>query len=121
MVEEEWRRDGVNGWMSFVLKTKLKNLKLRLREWNRAEYGGMEEGVERLEDDIKELDEKGEEVGLEEEEIASRKSKFSDLWKILRAKDASIVQRSRARWMKDGDANSKYSIRALRGELVRTP
>jgi len=107
-VVEEWRRDGVNGWMSFVLKTNLKNLKLRLREWNRAEYSGMEERVERLVDDIKELDEKGEEVGLEKEEITRKKSKFSDLWKILRARDASTVQQSRARWMKDGDANSKY-------------
>lgn len=34
------------GWMSFVLKSKLKNLKSRLREWNREEYGGMEERVE---------------------------------------------------------------------------
>lgn len=47
--------------------------------------------------DIKELDEKGEEVGLAEEEIASRKAKFCDLCKILRARDVSIIQRSRAR------------------------
>lgn len=108
VVEEEWRREGVYGWMSFVLKSKLKNLKSRLREWNREEYSGMEETVERLVGDIKELDEKGEEVGLAEEEIASRKAKFYDLWKILRARDVSIIQRSRARWMKEGDANSKY-------------
>jgi len=108
VVEEEWRKESANGWMSFVLKTKLKNFKLRLKKWNRAKYGGMEERVERLVDDIKELDEKDEEVGLEKEEIASRKSKFCDLWKILRVRDASIVQRSRARWMKEGDANSKY-------------
>lgn len=98
----------MNGWMSFVLKSKLKSLKLRLKEWNREEYGGMEERVERLVGDIKELDDKGEEVGLEEEVIASRKAKFGDLWRILKARDASIVQRSRARWMKEGDVNSKY-------------
>ena len=38
----------MSGWMSFVLKEKLKGLKGRLKVWNKEEYGGMEERVEKL-------------------------------------------------------------------------
>lgn len=40
LVEETWRNHNLGGWMGFILKEKLKNLKLRLKEWNKEEYGG---------------------------------------------------------------------------------
>jgi len=87
----------VSGWMSFVLKEKLKGLKLKLKAWNREEYRGMEERVEKLVGEIKGLDEKGEEGTLEEGEVRVRKAKFEELWRLLKAKDSSIVERSRSR------------------------
>jgi len=38
----------MTGWMSFILKEKLKRLKNTLKVWNKEEYGGMEERVEKL-------------------------------------------------------------------------
>ena len=61
LVEEAWRIKNVSGWMSFVLKEKLKGLKPILKEWSRKEYGGIEERVKLLVEEIKGLDEKGEE------------------------------------------------------------
>jgi len=108
VVEEAWRNQNVSGWMSFVLKEKLKCLKVTLKEWSKGEYGGMEERLVRLVEDIKNLDEKGEEGTLTEREVGLRKEMFKELWRLLKAKDALLVQRSRSRWLKEGDANSKF-------------
>lgn len=64
--------------------------------------------MERLVEEIRGLDEKGEVVALDDREITMRKEKFEELWTILKAKDASIVQRSRNSWLQEGDTNSKF-------------
>jgi hypothetical protein len=96
VVEEAWRGFRCNGWMSFVLKEKLKMLKFRLKEWHIVEYGDMEANIDKLVGDIHDLDVRGEEGGLNEEEVHRCKSLFVDLWKILKAKDANMVQRARS-------------------------
>jgi hypothetical protein len=91
VVEEAWRNAGVSGWMSFILIEKLKMLKSNIKLWNKAEYGGMEEKVEKLVEEIQELDEKGEEGDLSDREVSIRKAKFDDLWRVLKAKDVLVV------------------------------
>jgi hypothetical protein len=90
------------------LKEKLKNLKLRLKEWNKEEYGEMDDLTSKLVEDIAELDARGEEVSLNDVEVSIRKEKFGSLWWLLRAKDSMLVQRSRSKWLKEGDTNTKY-------------
>ena len=89
-----WNAFPSNGWMSFVLREKLKALKLKIKEWHKEEYDDMDAGVDKLVEDIHELDVRGEEVGLNGEEIQRRKSWFGDLWRLLKAKDANMVQRA---------------------------
>jgi len=47
-------------------------------------------------------------------EVSTWKTKFEELWRLLKAKDVMIVQRSRSRWLKEGDANSKFFHRCLK-------
>jgi ornithine cyclodeaminase/alanine dehydrogenase-like protein (mu-crystallin family) len=96
-VEESWRGHNVGGWMSFVLKEKLKFLKHRIKEWNKDEYERMDERVEVLTEEIKGLDEKGEVGGLSDLEVLNRKDKFGELWRLLKGKNAMMVQRSRSK------------------------
>jgi hypothetical protein len=108
VVETFWVSHKVEGWMSFVLKEKFKMLKSTLRAWHKNEYGGLEAKIEELVVEINDLDVRGELVGLSALEVDSRKDKFVSLWKFLKNKEALMFQRSRSKWLKEGDANTKF-------------
>jgi hypothetical protein len=119
VVEGAWGSQNVVGWMGFVLKEKLKGLKVSLKEWHKLEFGGGEERIVTIIDDIKELDVRGEVVGLSDQEVILRKVLFQDLWRRLKSKDSAIFQSSRSKWLRQGDANSKFFHRcvAARGSV----
>ena len=83
-------------------------LKGKLRVWHKGAYGDMGNRIDNLVEEIIALDVRGESGLLSDEEVQIRKSKFGDLWRLLKAKEANIIQRARSRWLKEGDANSKY-------------
>jgi hypothetical protein len=114
VVEEFWRSLKVEGWMGYVLKEKLKFLKTRIKDWNRLEFGKMDDSINLIVANIRELDTKGESIPLTSGEVEERKKCFGDLWRLLKSKEVLAVQRSRVKWFKDGDTNSKYFHRCLK-------
>ncbi|MCH83902.1 cysteine-rich receptor-like protein kinase, partial [Trifolium medium] len=114
VVEESWRGMEVSGWMSFVFKEKLRGLKGRLKEWNMVEFGSLESRMKNLVEDIRELDVKGEIMGLDSNEVVLRKEFFVELWKLQKHKEAVLFQRSRSNWLRQGDANSSFFHNSVR-------
>ncbi|KAK2445530.1 hypothetical protein QL285_016452 [Trifolium repens] len=108
MVVKTWQDQTFAGWMGFVLKDRLKGLKAKIKEWNAEVFGNAEAKKKQLIETILAIDLKSEGMNLTSEEVSTRKRLFDDLWGLLKSIDASIFQRSRARWIKDGDANTRY-------------
>jgi hypothetical protein len=108
LVVDTWNSQHFNGWMGFVLKERLKELKGVIRNWSKEVYGKPDVTKARLVDQIKILDLKSESVGLSGEEVGTRKRLFEELWVVLKSIDASIFQRPRSRSLKEGDSNTKY-------------
>ncbi|GAU09987.1 hypothetical protein TSUD_393040 [Trifolium subterraneum] len=108
LVKDTWEAQQFTGWMGYILKDRLKGLKIAIKNWNGVVYGKPVERKNSLVEKIKALDLKSEQVGISGEEVATRKKLFDELWVVLKSIDASIFQRSRARWLKEGDANTKY-------------
>jgi hypothetical protein len=119
LVETSWRSLQVEGWMSYVLKEKLKLLKAVIKEWNKVEYGKMEELIRNLISSIRELDLRGEQGLLVTSEVEERKKHFGELWRILKSKDVLAAQRSRVRWLQEGDTNSKFFHGCLKARQRR--
>lgn len=76
-----------------------------------------------MEEHITNLDSKAESVGLSEVEANERRLKFADLWMSLNAKESLIRQKSKIKWIRDGDLNTLFfhaclAIRRRRNQLV---
>jgi hypothetical protein len=83
-------------------------LKGALRKWNKELYGCVETKIEVLTEEIEEFDLKDEREGLSEDELILRKDKFKQLWLLMKSKDSLEFQKSRSRWLQEGDANTGF-------------
>ncbi|GAU41797.1 hypothetical protein TSUD_379350 [Trifolium subterraneum] len=79
-------------------------------EWHAEVYGKMEERKQALIGSILDLDSRSVSVGICEEEVAVRKQLFDDLWILLKSIDALTFQRSRTKWLKEGDLNTRVRL-----------
>jgi hypothetical protein len=119
LVETFWRSLNVEGWMGYVLKEKLKLLKVHIKEWSIVEYGKVEETIRILILKIRAMDVRGEQGLLTTIEVEERRKPFGDLWRMLKSRDVLLAQKSRVKWLKEGDTNSKYFHGCLKSRQRR--
>lgn len=62
----------VTGWMGFQISQKLKILKKQLNVWKKENFGRVEDQMVTILYDLKHLDLKEENEGLDDEEVQSR-------------------------------------------------
>ncbi|XP_019465331.1 PREDICTED: uncharacterized protein LOC109363522 [Lupinus angustifolius] len=90
------------------LKKKLKSLKRSLKIWNRDVFGLLDRKISDKVSIINSIDGKGSACALNGEDIAARRIAYADLWRLLSQKDSLLLQKSRQRWLRDGDSNTQY-------------
>jgi len=118
-VRDTWSSLQISGWGSFVLKEKLKLLKLALKDWHQRHAQNLPARILSLTDSITSLDLKGESEVLSDEEILELHGLSEELFSLSRANSSICWQQSRSRWLKEGDANSKYFHRIMSSKRSR--
>ncbi|GKV11959.1 hypothetical protein SLEP1_g23168 [Rubroshorea leprosula] len=119
VIKKAWNSSDEKGWKGYRFKEKLKRTKNALKEWNDNSTTKVDSKINEAEKEIALLDEKGEKDQLSAIDIEKRRKCFIELWKHLKIKDSMWQQKSRMAWLKEGDANTKFFHRCVKGRWRR--
>lgn len=81
-------------------------MKKELKIWNVEHFGNLERRETQVEKELKlELKEEGD---LEEKELETKKWLQEEFWNVATCNESLLRQKSRMKWLVDGDTNSKF-------------
>jgi len=103
----------------FVLKEKLKKVKIRFKIWNRDVFSNVNQIEEVLQKKIQELDAHDVEGVLDEEGREERRTLLAEPNRNLFKQEVVIHQKARLKWLKHGDLNSKFFHSVVKWRRVR--
>jgi hypothetical protein len=107
-VKHWWTSYLFPGSPSHIMASKLKALKVDLKQWNTNEFGNIHFKHLKLLQSLHELETSSEQRDLTEDELSARTRLISDLEKNTFLDEICWRQKSRATWLKERDKNTKY-------------
>ncbi|GLU01659.1 hypothetical protein SLE2022_189580 [Rubroshorea leprosula] len=119
LIKEVWGSANIQGWAGFQLKEKLKLTKEALKRWSKPLLLDIDARINKATIEIAQIDKKGEEVQLSEEEILRRREDFLLLWENMKSKESMLQQKSRKTWLTLGDANTSFFHKCVKGRWRR--
>ncbi|KAL8497360.1 hypothetical protein ACS0TY_020881 [Phlomoides rotata] len=79
LIEKVWSTSTKQGWASFVIKEKLKEVKTELKSWSKEIFQGLDRRIEVKKEEVERLDLIDDTFGLEDEETSRRQDLLGDL------------------------------------------
>jgi hypothetical protein len=103
-----WDSYNFQGTPSFILAKKLKALKGDIINWNKSVFGNVGALIKERVEELKALETTAEGGGLSEEERERKRQLCRDLERALLQEEISWRQKSRIKWLKEGDKCTKF-------------
>lgn len=107
-VKESWGSIEVTGWSAYVVKEKLKMLKQQLKGRSKANVGDVGRQLEEQKVELAKWDLEGEESPLLPHEEITRRECLANIHRLSKLKSSMLWQKLKLRWLKEGDANSRF-------------
>jgi len=94
--------------VGIVLKNKLKNFKAAIKQWSKVEGNINAKKILNIQQKLNEVENQASHRILSDQELKDRNSLQQELWNASNAFESLMTQKSRARWLKEGDCNTGY-------------
>lgn len=92
----------------YVLKENIKRLKSRLKVWNKEQFRDTCKKVKQIQEELNKLEEETTDRQLSLQEVTSKKQLQEALWLAVQSHESLLRQKSKSRWIREGDCNSRY-------------
>ncbi|PNX74944.1 cysteine-rich receptor-like protein kinase, partial [Trifolium pratense] len=117
-VKRSWNSFHVKGKKAFVVKEKLKLLKECLKSWNKEVFGILDLNIDKTVQELNEVEGllAGEDVVMD---LVRKDVLNKEFWQQLHYKESMLKQKSRIRWVKEGDSNTRFFHATIKGRRRR--
>jgi hypothetical protein len=107
IVSDIWNTQ-VNGCPMYILLSKLKLLKQKLKDWNHNVFGNVHAIVKTAENNLAAIQDVIDDQGLTDNLLAQQKIAQINLENALNKEEAFWQERAKSQWHLEGDRNTKY-------------
>ncbi|KAL9690588.1 hypothetical protein QQ045_010992 [Rhodiola kirilowii] len=107
-IKELWSQPGEEGWKGYIIQRKLGRIRRRLGMWNRTIFGNVATKLKDARREFEKLEITHEQRILSTEEQLRKSALQSRIWHLEAQEERMWRQKSRVKWLRDGDQNTSY-------------